>query len=332
MRRDVRIDTMRAIAIMLIVLAHVSPPKSILVPRMFDVPMMTFLMGIGMIISTNKTEKYIDYIFKRAHRLILPAFKFLIIFFIFFNIVNLISNFQYSFTLKYYFGTFSTFSGLGYVWIIRVFFIISIISPVLLKINKIVNKLSEKLLLVSFFFLIQEIASIVVNGKTDILSILISNLLVMSFGYSIVSLVGIWTFEQNKKENLCMLIYFLLLFFLCLSKYSFFNLPELKYPPFPVYLLYGIVVSIGFWLVLSFDVVANKLSQFNFISWVSKYSMEIYYWHIIPVFYLENYTSKNFMNKNWIVCYILIICFAMCGTGISLLIKRKLFSNKRAKN
>ena len=73
-KRDVRIDSMRAIAILLIMLAHVFPPKALSIPRMFDVPLMTFLMGMGMVISSFKKENYLSYVLKRAKRLLLPAF------------------------------------------------------------------------------------------------------------------------------------------------------------------------------------------------------------------------------------------------------------------
>ncbi|MBO0442884.1 acyltransferase family protein [Vagococcus fluvialis] len=332
MKRDTRIDIMRTIAIFLILLAHVFPPKFLSIPRMFDVPLMTFLMGMGMLFSANKSENYFSYVKKRAKRLLIPAFRFLILFFILFNIINLASNKKFIFTIGYYIGSFSTFSGVGYIWIIRVFFILSLLSPLFLVINKYTNSIFKKLAVLIVLLLIQENLAIFISSKSGLIAFIISNVFVMSLGYGIVTLVGIWTYENTKADNIKILIFLFLLFVIFMFKYSFFDLPLLKYPPYPYYLVYGMLVSIILWLVFSNKNFIRFFEKNNFIKWVSINSMDIYYWHIIPVFYLENYMSKDFMIKNWMLCYILVICFALCGTRVGIFIKNKISIRMKKSN
>jgi fucose 4-O-acetylase-like acetyltransferase len=43
--RDKRIDILRGAAILLIILAHISPPNQLFQVRAFDVPLITMLLG-----------------------------------------------------------------------------------------------------------------------------------------------------------------------------------------------------------------------------------------------------------------------------------------------
>ena len=298
MKRDVRIDTLRTIGILLIVLAHVSPPEKIFVLRMFDVPLMTFLMGMGMFFSSNNSVNYTAYVIKRIKRLLLPAFIFLVVFFIFFNLINLISINQFKFDLKYYLGSFSTFAGVGYVWIVRIFFLIAILSPVFFALNKVLNNVLKRLTFFTLLLLIQGITTNFLVDKNGIIFFVISNLLVMTFGYAIVTLFGLWVYQQETKQNLLCLLYVSVLFSLSLLKHDFWDMPLLKYPPFPMYLLYGILISLLLWLILSLDRVEHFFENNKLVKWFSENSMLIYYWHIFPVFYIENYASSNYLTNN----------------------------------
>lgn len=66
--RDKRIDILRGVAILFIILAHISPPNNLLQLRTFDVPLITMLLGMSFSLST-KEEKYRVYLFKRFKRL-----------------------------------------------------------------------------------------------------------------------------------------------------------------------------------------------------------------------------------------------------------------------
>lgn len=79
-RRDTTIAVMRAIGLMLIILAHVSPPNILFQLRTFDVPMMLFVSGMSYFIAAKKNVSLVPYVISRFKRLVLPAWIFITIF------------------------------------------------------------------------------------------------------------------------------------------------------------------------------------------------------------------------------------------------------------
>lgn len=322
MKRDTRIDFLRSLGILLIILAHVSPPLVLMELRMFDVPLMTFLMGMSMLISDNKNDVYISYVGKRFKRLILPMIVFLTLFFIFFNIINVFSEVKIQFSLRNYIGSYSTFSGIGYVWIIRVFFIMSILSPLFIYINTKIKTLYFKLGFILLMLIIQEVAVNFIQNKDSIFYVIISNLVIMSFGYAIVTQVGMWTYNQSRKENTIFILFMFILLILLLMKYPFFEKSNFKYPPFPIYLVYGMLVSTALWKIVSNEKMKRWLGKYKILVWLSVNSMSLYYWHIIPVYYFKNYASNSIITNNWVLFYIVVLLIVVLGTVVQNYLKK----------
>ncbi|MDX8334914.1 acyltransferase family protein [Candidatus Cetobacterium colombiensis] len=133
MTRDIKIDFIRAIGISLIILAHVSPPNWLFQLRNFDVPLMVILSGYLYSKKNNQNNKFsLSYVVKRFKRLVFPVWLFLSILFvgIFFYQPQMI-------TLKLLITSFGLYSGIGYVWIIRVYLIIALFGEAL---SKLINK------------------------------------------------------------------------------------------------------------------------------------------------------------------------------------------------
>ena len=83
MIRDDRIDVLRAIGLLCIVLAHVDPPSFILQLRNFDVPLMVLISGSTFYITANNRRQntYLSYLIDRIFRLVVPTWIFLLFFF-----------------------------------------------------------------------------------------------------------------------------------------------------------------------------------------------------------------------------------------------------------
>ena len=130
--RNYIVDIIKAIGCMLIILAHINPPKFIGNLRIFDVVLMVFASGL-----TLKAVRgnYFAYILKRFKRLVLPTWIFLVIYFAFCYLLNFLGcNLSYS--LKEYICSFAFIGGgIDYVWIIRVYFLMAIISPVIFSVS-----------------------------------------------------------------------------------------------------------------------------------------------------------------------------------------------------
>lgn len=117
--RDFSIDVLRAIGLMLIVLAHVNPPMALFQLRTFDVPLMVFVSGMAYYVSGKDDVKIVPYAISRFRRLVFPVWAFL---FIFFSTIYLakIDVFQSFIESKKFVSAFMLYD-FGYVWIIRVF-------------------------------------------------------------------------------------------------------------------------------------------------------------------------------------------------------------------
>ena len=88
--RDYKIDILRFIAIICIILSHTKPPETIFLLRNFDVTLMVMIMGASFYLSNNnKNINYSNYIIKRFYRLIVSTWIFLFIFF--FNFIKYFS-------------------------------------------------------------------------------------------------------------------------------------------------------------------------------------------------------------------------------------------------
>ena len=129
--RDYTIDTLRAIGLIGIILAHVSPPLFIKVARTFDVPLMVIVSGLSYSGSSSSALTYGKYCQKRVLRLIAPTWLFLVVFFSFFYTIDLLTG-NNTMTLSKILHSFllTNKGGIGYVWIIRVFVIVAILAPI----------------------------------------------------------------------------------------------------------------------------------------------------------------------------------------------------------
>ncbi|MGX4686298.1 acyltransferase family protein [Vagococcus sp. JNUCC 83] len=318
-KRDYRIDFLRALAIILIMLAHTNLPNLLFNIRVFDVVLMTMLMSMSFVLTYKPNETYKDYVIKRLNRLIIPAWIFLSIFFIVFTIINIFVAKKYNFNLKSILGSYSLISGIGYVWIIRIFFTIALFNPLLLKVSRLTNKMYSKLSLISILLIIQYMLATYAKGSNGIKKLIFDIILSNSFGYLIVALIGMYIIKQTKKENLLLLLYSFIIFIIGLFSTNGGAVSQFKYPPFPYYLSYGVLMSLILWMVISNKKILPKLNN-RYTNWLSYNSLNLYYWHIIPVFTIQHYFSST---PNLFIQILLVFSFAI----IMCLIQNKYFKN-----
>ena len=154
------IDFLRFVGITLIVLAHIQAPFTITQIRIFDVPLMVFVSGLsysGRTINASWSSFY----WPRIKRIIIPVYIFLTFYFILFYVLKLpltwgmVAN---SFLL-------ATDGGIGFVWIMRVFLLVMVVTPFLIEVN---NKFKGWFyyLLLAFIFLIN--CAIVKNTQNEL--------------------------------------------------------------------------------------------------------------------------------------------------------------------
>ena len=129
--RDEKIDLLRFIGLAMIILAHVGSPTIILQLRNFDVPLMVLVSGASFALA-YRNEPYASYVWKRIKRLLFPTWIFLTAYFS----IMFATGFPMALPdLNKIAESYLLLSGIGYVWIIRVFLLVALVSPLILKFN-----------------------------------------------------------------------------------------------------------------------------------------------------------------------------------------------------
>ncbi len=167
--RNERIDLLRFIGLAMIILAHTNPPEIIFQARNFDVPLMVVVAGLSFRAS-YRLEPYFTYLWNRVKRLIFPVWLFLTLYFLVVNKTGYpiaLPNFR-KIIESYLF-----LDGIGYVWIIRVFLLVSIVSPLIYSYCQREKSDGKYLLSVTSIYLLYEFITIVSAGTPQTLPIYI---------------------------------------------------------------------------------------------------------------------------------------------------------------
>ena len=298
-------------------LAHVSPPRIIFEFRSFDVPLMSFLMGMSFMLSSRKKNaseiSYSNYINKRFKRLIIPALVFITFFLFVMYIGSQILSINFPYTISDVLNSYTLLSGIGYVWIIRVFFLISLLSPFILrtslKFKSTFSKTVFIFILLSLHFLVLQVGTFFHPS----LQFLYDEIIATTVGYGIAALIGMWAVNQTHQENIQLSAYFFLIFIVMGYINNFDLLSSNKYPPTIYFITYGIGLSLLLFFIFSHNKIRHFFSS-DITQWLSAHSLEIYYWHIFPVVIINSVIPE----LNWILQYIIVILFALLATYLQL--------------
>lgn len=246
--RDKIIDLFRVIGLLAIILAHVSAPAVIFQLRNFDVVLMVLLTGVSYELSTSKPKnlhQYFSYVYRRFKRLIIPTYFFLIVYFLLANVLNHFNIVTLSFSIEDYVDSFlllsgqSNTNGIGYVWIMRIYFLTSLLLPFARVISE---KLSTKLylsILLALLILYTLLLNVPVN-RCSILGMLFENIILYMFGYGLVAAFGLVICTFTKREyGVGIVIAFEVFLISAFTIKSYTQIA--KYPPiyifFPMHLL-----------------------------------------------------------------------------------------------
>ena len=304
--RDHNIDLLRFIGLSLVILAHVSPPTILLNIRCFDVPLMVFVSG--MTCYGRPADFSISYLTRRFTRLVFPVWIFLTLYFA--MILGLeVVGIDSGLTLKHVVESYLLWEGIGYVWIIRVFLLMALITPLLISLNSAINK---TVVFVSVFCAALLIYQFVTAEHIGYNTELIVNGLYYIIGYGSLFWLGIRIKDLTKKASLALVAIMLLAFavlwcFNPMIKDSdiFLHINDYKYPPTNIFVVYGIIMSVLLYMLVSL----RKETTLNpLVSFISRNSIWIYLWHI-PIVSLM--VKMDFLSS-WIVKYAIAYIGALC--------------------
>ncbi|WP_047982591.1 acyltransferase family protein [Ornithinibacillus contaminans] len=328
-KRDAKIDVLRGIAIVSIIFAHSGPNGIIFQLRNFDVTLMVVIMGISFYLSNRKKEiKYFNYLRKRFKRLIIPTWKFLTLFFVTFYGISLFFQHDYYFDKGQIVNSYTTLSGIGYVWIMWVFFFVAIVSPLLLYVSRKIEDNKKYFILLIGFYIFYVVLLKIHGYFPDNIQIYFDHFILQGVGYSIIAAFGIRLKLLNKSELLFYFILFIVIFSFLLFKNDFTQTQVFKYPPTLYYFSYGLMVTLLFYVLLDISFI-KKLFVNKFNSFLSRKSIWLYFWHLIPLFILKLFGSNmQFINYNFVTRFIFLFLIALLLAFIQEFIEMKIPKRK----
>lgn len=294
--RNEKIDLLRFIGLSMIIFAHVDPPSILFQLRNFDVPLMVLVSGMSFGFG-YKNESYVHYLWKRIKRLVFPVWIFLTFYF---GAILLLRPSIQLLNLKTLVDSYFFVEGIGYVWIIRVFLLVALVSPPIYFINNKVKSDSKYLLILFTAFLCYESVRFLTISYANV-SISQAVLLTVFYiiPYSFVFALGLRLPALNYKKNLLIIAFFSSAFVaigieLWMRSRGFVQTQDYKYPPSLYYLAYAMSASIFIW-VFSGQIwkVVESAKVKGFVLFVAQNSLWIYLWHIPIVKFLE----MNFLLK-----------------------------------
>lgn len=312
--RDLTIDCLRFVGLSLIIIAHVQAPYNITQIRCFDVPMMLFISGLT---SAERTiGNYTEYILKRTKRLIVPVWIFLFFYLFVFYIAQSIFLSEQYLTWDMIWRSFLLLDkSIGYVWIIRVFLMVMLVTPPLLWFTKHYSKIHHALGLVIALVGLLELT----NSFTDIIQneglcmVLIRDLVQYTLAYSIPFVIGVYIKGMKKRQEL--LFIFFLAILSIIPFYFYFktnSFPEglsekYKFPPQVYYITYGSLMSAALWSLRPLWKFATKIKAIVFIG---QNTIWIYLWHM-PFALFATVFMHNWVFKYFFVYGMAILCFVI---------------------
>lgn len=277
--RDRNIDLLRLIGLVMIMLAHVGSTPLIEQLRNFDVPLMVLISGASFAMS-RRQESFLHYCIRRLRRLIVPVWIFLTAYFLAWCVL-----FPSSFPTKYTIATsYSLTSGIGYVWIIRIFAFIAILSPWIVIVK---NKLGRHFLpAFAASMIAYEIILIISRPYSSTLPGKIFDLgIIYPFPYYLIFALG---HELNKIKPksialialICGAVFGGYASVIASQHGSFIPTEEFKFPPSTYYFSYALLVALPLWILVPTITKRINNSIWKLIEFVSKNSIWIYLWHI----------------------------------------------------
>ncbi len=288
MSRDLRVDFLRAIGLMLIVLAHTNPPFFIFQLRNFDVPLMVLISGISFSLSYLR-EPFSQYLVKRVKRLVVPVWVF------FSGIFASSYLFAVPFELpsrEIILNTYLLGQSAKYVWIIRVFLLVALVSPWLYWLNQRVESNWRYLVIIFAVLVVFEPLSIYISSiKSNPWALGLQNSLGYLVPYGVIFALGL-RFKALSVKQLVVLDILALLVFLGLAAYlysaglhtaghKFVPTQAFKYPPHIYYFAYALVAALTLWLMADWIIKLCKIVKIlPFLMFLARNSIWVYLWHI----------------------------------------------------
>lgn len=306
MNRDIKLDILKVIGLLCIILAHVNPPQILFQVRNFDVILMLLISSCLFFKSKkniSSVKEYFKYVKKRVVRLLFPTWIFLIIYFLL-NIFLKFANYDFKTIIK----SFALFKSgtIGYVWIIRIYILAAIILPIY---KFFYDKNSMKTTITVYIvYIIYEILAITGIFNITILEYLFAYIapiiLIVHLSKELVKC------EKRKVLNLASVNFIIFIFvglLLYIKNGSIQPTQIMKYPFRVYYISYSLFISFILFFTINNIKIKSKICE-RLINFISTNSLWIYLIHIIFVQIID--------YKLWYINFIIVVLLTLLAVKI----------------
>lgn len=315
--RDNKIDVLRFIGLSMIILAHIKSPNILHQIRSFDVPLMLFVSGL--VSSRKPISNYSSFIYQRVKRLIVPVWIFLSGYFLIYYGCRFILFGKKDIPYQTILESYLFLDGIGYVWVIRIFLIIMLITPLLVALEKRIESTPNYMLLIGGLLVFQggvvEVGQMMPDG---FFSVLYNQYITYIIGYSIPFMLGLrfkniseYTFLNCSIIFGCVLISIFI--YLYLHGTVLIDFHKYKFPPYAYFVVYGSFVSILLWFLVNIC----KSTKFEWGGMIGKNTIWIYLWHI-------PFVMITFNMHSWFIRYIVVYISSVTVFGLQYIVVKKL--------
>lgn len=178
--------------------------------------------------------------------------------------------------------------GIGYVWIIRIFLMIAIISPYIYKFeNKITSNLKYFGIMLGVYLLYEIYILISHTFSNSIVRNIFENTILYIAPFGFIFGIGLRIQKLTSKQVIFMMLVLFGIFLILLLmhfkiEHKIIQTQIHKYPPTLYYLSYALALSLLLFLLA--NPILQKIEQLEItkvVNFVSKNSIWIYLWHIV---------------------------------------------------
>ena len=316
--RNLSIDIVRVISLTAIFLLHAAPARIAFSLLQFCVPAMLFISGLCFKENIATGKEYRAYLKKRFVKLFIPMSCFAFLFSIAVDIFCLLIGREKLFSPSDILAGTLLYDGVGYVWIMRVFFLVACLSPVACLFRKQKNDIAFVGTTVLLYVIYRLLYNVVSDG-TWIYHVL--NYFVFdTIPYFIVFLFAVRykDYSPRKRTVSAGLLLVATVVILAFHNFDVSIIYGTKYPPQLPYLTYGLLVSVLLYELFVFLEKKLKMNRLlKGIQQISINSNKLYIAHI-PFAYFTMFVEERIKLP-----YILKLTVITLGAFITLYIFNK---------
>jgi hypothetical protein len=334
--RNFELDILRGCGLLLIILAHCDPPKILYQLRDFDVPLMVIVSAVTFaMLYKDKAINIKSFYIKRTKQLILPAWYFLTFFFASLFIWSHFSaEFSFPYTQEEIISSFMLNWGIGFVWILRIFLFIALLTPPLLYFkDKVTNNYLYVGIVLLVYVLYEMTASSLYGVQPDITQHgLWGDVILPIVPYAVLYAYGLKLQEMSLK--FMGLVSAVALFFFVYMGFNYYQeygevIPTLylKFPPQLYYLSYAIFCTNILYVLVKYLYPSTLFK--TMWTWLSVNSLWVYMWHIYGLFLWDHFymmTNATFAISG--AKYLFTLFFAIAVTQAQNVLKPLIFKAK----